>query len=164
MPDALTQHWRNASSRERAVLIVGAIVVAAMLGWALLWLPATDRIEAAERRIGSQQQTLARLQQLAALQRMRPAGPSANHAGSPASRADRGLRMAGLAAAIRRIEPAGDGRIRITLEGASFDDLVEWLADAPGQDGLVTSELDVRATERSGAVDARLEVADAASG
>ena len=41
--------------------------------------------------------------------------------------AEQSARAAGLAQAFRRGEPAGEGQVRIWLEGAAFDRLLAWL-------------------------------------
>ena len=161
---ALTGWWQHRAPRERPVLAAGAAVLVLALGWAFLWLPAQQAETALEARIQAQ---LATLEDLAALRQARARSSAtpraADASGSIASRADRGLRMAGLAAAIRRIEPVGEAAVQVTLEQAPFDDLVDWLPRAAAQQGLTVEQLQADAASAPGEVNVRMRLADAAS-
>lgn len=160
--------WNARAPRERLLLACGALVVVAVLIWAGLWLPLQEQEAALEARIDSQSRTLERLAEARTLRtsarQTQSTSPRRPLTGSSASRADRGLRLAGMAAAIRRIEPGSDGSVNISLERASFDDLVDWLARAPAEQGLVPQELDADATDTPGAVNVRLRLMDTNDG
>lgn len=154
--------WQQRNARERWVLGVGGAVLAVALAWAFLWLPAQQSEAAARARIAAQLDTL---ENLAELRRARAShvqrAPASDASGSVASRADRGLRMAGLAASIRRIEPVGDAAVQVTLEQAPFDDLADWLPRAAAEQALVVEQLQADAGAAPGEVNVRMRLADA---
>lgn len=156
--------WQRRAPRERAVLLAGAAVLVLALGWAFLWLPAQQAETALQARIQAQ---LATLEDLAALRQARTRSTTmpraADATGSVASRADRGLRMAGLAASIRRIEPVGESAVQVTLEQAPFDDLADWLPLAAAEHALTVEQMQADAASAPGEVNLRMRLADAAS-
>jgi len=71
---------------------------------------------------------------------------------------DRGMRMGGLAAAIRSIQPAGEKQLTITLEEAPFDLLVAWLEQTGNEQGVGIVEASLDRGTAEGCVNARLTV------
>jgi general secretion pathway protein M len=154
--------WYSRSRREKLAVAVAAIVVACVSAWVLAWLPMSERQAALQARIAAQQLTLQRLAEARSLL----AGHAADRAQwqdsgdvSMASIVEQGLRGAGLAAAIRRIEPLGDGAVSVVLERAAFDPLVGWLQEASRGAGIVVRELSLESASVRGAVNARLQLA-----
>jgi general secretion pathway protein M len=149
------------SARERLVLGVAAIVVVLLLAWAFLLEPMSARQAALQARIAAQGRTLQQLDEAEALLRAgaAPAARQADFGGrSMASVVEQGLRMAGLAASIRRIEPAQDGSVSVVLEQAPFDPLVGWLQDTSAATGVTVTEFSLDRAEVAGTVNARLRL------
>ncbi len=110
--------WSARNARERAVLIAGALILAWALAWAFAWQPLGQRQERLATRADALERSLAQLDEARAL---RAAGADRSSApvgagGSLPVRVERGLRMAGLAAAIRSIQPGGETAVAVTLE------------------------------------------------
>ncbi|MBK8307817.1 MAG: type II secretion system protein M [Gammaproteobacteria bacterium] len=57
---------------------------------------------------------------------------------------------------IRRYEPAGDGSIRVWLEGAQFNSVVKWLYQLQSVHGIHAAEFSVERESEPGRVSARL--------
>jgi general secretion pathway protein M len=154
--------WQNRDHREQLVLKTAAVVISLMLVWALVLQPLSARQSALQARIAAQQATLGQLaeaQILLSAQSSTGAGKQDFGDRSMASMVEQGLRMAGLAAAIRRIEPVGDGSISLVLEQAAFDPLVRWLQEASLESGITVRELSMDAAASSGKVNARVLLA-----
>lgn len=152
--------WSARNVRERGVLLVGALVLAWALTWAFWWQPMGQRQERLAARSVALERSLAQLEEARTL---RAAGAGQATAASAATgslpvRVERGLRMAGLAAAIRSIQPAGETAVAVTLEGASFDALVGWLQQAAASEGVRTTQARIDRATAPGAVNARLEL------
>ena len=116
----LANAWGERTPRERAFLITAFVVVGVVLLWAFLWLPLEQRQAALERRIETQRTTLRQLDlatRLREAQRQEPAARIDRGDRSLASLVESGLRTAGLAAAIRRIEPLAEERLAVALAG-----------------------------------------------
>lgn len=154
--------WIRRNPRERLVLQVAAIVVALLLAWSFILEPLSARQSALQARIAAQEKTLQQLFEARALldagSRPQP-GKAEFGDRSMASVIEQGLRMAGLAASIRRIEPAGDDSVSLVLEQAAFDPLVRWLQKARDDSGIAVRELSIENTDTPGAVNARMRLA-----
>jgi general secretion pathway protein M len=74
--------------------------------------------------------------------------------------ADAGVREIGLGGSLKRIEPAGEGRVRLRLEAAAFDSLVEWLETLSARHGVAIAELAATRTGHAGQVDVQLVLED----
>lgn len=160
---ALRTWWQQREARERRVLLVGGLLVVAMLLWALVWKPLGDhRASLAD---GNQ-----RLAADLALMRASASALQARSNGEDAARAragrsllalaDAGVREAGLAGSLRRIEPAGEGRVRLHLESVPFDPIADWLQRLAREQGVRVAELSATRTEYVGQVDLQLLIED----
>jgi len=155
--------WAERTGREQLTLGVAALALVLMLGWALLMHPLAQRQEVLAARIQAQRNSLSQLQEARALAESvtSAAGAQADRAGqSLASAVEEGLRMAGLAAAIRRIEPAGPDELGVYLEQAGFDPLVEWLQKAGPGLGMEVVEISIERAEQVGTVNVRMRLAE----
>lgn len=76
---------------------------------------------------------------------------------------DQSAREAGLASALRQVEPTGDQRVRVTLQKAGFDQLMNWLVTLKTRHGIDASAMTVRRGEEPGLVDAQLILESPAS-
>ena len=155
--------WNNRSRREQLALGVAAAFGVAVLIWALVLLPMADRRASLQARVDAQQATLQQLAEARSLLEIRAATGARSDFGdrSMASVVEQGLRMAGLAASIRRIEPVGDHAVSVTLEQAAFDPLVGWLQTASTEAGILVRELSMEAATTEGTVNTRVQLASA---
>jgi general secretion pathway protein M len=155
--------WQGREPRERRTLAIGAVVVAAMLVWALLWKPLQDSraalVEGNARLaadLAGMRAAAVRLQGGAA-----PTDAARARAGqSLLALADAGIREIGLGGSLKRIEPDGERRVRLRLEAVPFDPLAAWLQRLDSDHGIVVSELAANATEYVGQVDVQLVLED----
>jgi general secretion pathway protein M len=126
----MTAFWQQLEPRQRSVIAAGLAVVILALAWVWVWEPLAEAREAERERIARQQALLDWLEAVTPLaERLRQGGPPA---ADPDGRSllgvtDETARAAGLAGALARIEPTGDGRVRVWLEEAAFIDVMEWL-------------------------------------
>ena len=152
--------WRGHGERERRVLGVGAVVAAALLGWAFVWHPlAVGRARLAAE-VAGDRTNLAWMRAAAggidALRAQGRRGQVDRQGKSLLALADASARGAGLASALKRVEPAGAKSVRVTLDGANFDALIGWL-DALARDyAVATTDLSADKIEGIGLVNARV--------
>ncbi|MDT8450889.1 MAG: type II secretion system protein GspM [Wenzhouxiangellaceae bacterium] len=160
--------WTNLSSRERRLVALAAAVIALALGWGLVWQPLDAARDAARARISRQLALLDWLDRIEPqVERMRAGrAPERSMDGRSAlSIVDQSARRAGLAGALKRIEPVSEGEIRVAFEQSAFPDLMGWLqalvaerplaverldADRGGQPGRVDSIVVLRRTDVAG--------------
>ena len=156
--------WEKLQARERRVLGVGAVSVALMLGWALVWYPLSHARSDLGARVAHQRDDLVWMRQaLGETRSLRAQGARsrADRQGkSLLALADVSARGAGLAGALKRVEPAGSNSVRVTFEIADFDTLMNWL-DALARDyGVQTTDFSSDKVEGLGLVNARVTLED----
>jgi general secretion pathway protein M len=123
--------WTRLQPRERRLVGIAAVLVALVLAWMLIWEPLRETRSEAARQVATQRALLDWLDRLAPQVRAArdqdgpDAGPDPR---STLAMIDDTARAAGLAGALRRIEPAAGGEVRVDFEGAPFPGLMGWLA------------------------------------
>lgn len=147
------------------MLVAGAIIATALLGWALLWHPLAQRRAELEHDLVDQRRELAFVRAGAAeIERRRATGVQAGgqRAGkSLLALADATARSGGLGDALKRVEPAGAKTVKVGFEGARFDALVAWVETLAGNYGVEATELSVDRADGVGIVNARVTLQDA---
>lgn len=159
--------WSALAERDRRVLLIGSVVVAAALFWAL-WF---DPLLVARRSLAdSVRQGEADLvymhaasQRLAALQSGGSATVFDRGGRSLLALADASAREAQLANALKRIEPVSSGRVSVWLEAASFDAMAAWLEQLHTRFGVRVEEFSIARAAGVGQVDARVVLVDPAN-
>lgn len=152
----MIEFWQKLSERDRRMLGMGGVLVAAMLLWAWVWDPLSAS------RASLREQALANE---ASLAWMRPAVEQVLSRGgitTPVSdgrsllaRVDASARAAGLGAHLTLVEPQGEQRVRLQFSAVDFDALANWL-EAQSRDGVRIEEWNASRAAGSGRVDARL--------
>jgi general secretion pathway protein M len=156
--------WRAQTARDRRVLGIGGIVAAALLVWALAWVPlARTRAELAAR-VARQRADLTWMRQaLGQARAMRAQGTHGNVARQGKSLlalADATARADALGDALKRVEPTGAASVRVTFEIANFDALAGWM-DALARDyGVTVTDFSADKVEGLGLVNARVTLQD----
>lgn len=152
--------WKAREPRERQVLLVGGVVAAVLLVWALLWYPLqrsrdelrarTQAQQAALQQMRSDSARVAQLHGLGARAKVERQGKSL------LALADATARGAQLANELRRVEPVGPKSVRVSFEGASFDAVTDWLEGLARDFGVVATDFSADRAEGSGRVNARV--------
>ncbi len=154
--------WDSLQPRERRTLALGGLAVLVMLAFFLVWRPLHQRVDALDQRVVQQRETLNWMREAAAevlaYRGQSPAGPDPADLGGEAlySLADRSARQAGLGDALQRVEPAGEGRVRVTLEQASFDELLNWLQRLERDFAIAVDPVSLRRGDSPGRVNGQL--------
>ncbi len=114
--------------RERQLVIAATALLVLFIAYLLLWQPyGGQRLHTLRDKIAEQRATLAWMQQ-AALRAQQLRGAVQTGSGqSLMTMIDQTAKKHDLGTAMKRIEPAGDHSVRVWLEQASFDTLVDWL-------------------------------------
>jgi general secretion pathway protein M len=156
--------WGGLQLRERRVLGAGAVAVAGMLGWALVWYPLSHARSDLAARVARQRDDLAWMQQaLGETKSLRTQGARsrADRQGkSLLALADVSARGAGLGGALKRVEPAGSNSVRLNFEIADFDALMSWLDSLARDYGVQVTDFSADKVEGLGLVNARVTLED----
>lgn len=118
--------------RERLLVGGGAVLLALLLLYLLIWAPIAARYTGLQDSVAGQQETLAWMQQASAQIRALQGSATGNSARGLGGRSllavvDQSARAGGLGNAIKRIEPDGAKAVKVWLEGVAFDPMIVWL-------------------------------------
>ncbi len=152
--------WQAREPRERRVLATGAVVLALLLGWALVWHPLAQSRAALRTRVAAQRADLAAMQDDAArataLKKFGVRAKVERQGRSLLALADSSARGSALGDAFKRAEPLGPKSVRVTFENASFDALADWLDGLARDFGVRATDLSADRAGGSGRVNARV--------
>jgi general secretion pathway protein M len=155
------------SQRERTLVLAAGAVAAVAVLYLVLVLPLTTMASRREASVERKAADLAWMRQVA------PAVTAAAHSGGatdvPTGESlvvlvDRTAREAGLGGALRDQSPNGQNGLRLRLESAAFDTLVEWLGRLQQRHGVRIEAANFDATGNPGLVNASVTLAHPAAG
>jgi len=147
--------------RERMMVIAAAALVALLLIYALIWSPIRSGYLDLQDSVAGQRDTAVWMQESAQLlAQLKGSGTGAARGlggQSLLSLADSTARAGGLASALKRVEPEGGNSVRVWLDNAPFDKVVEWLGSLAERYGINADTVSMeRVTDAAGRVNARL--------
>lgn len=147
------------SARDRLALILGSTLLALLLFLFAIWMPLDRRIDRLQETVDRQLSLRAWMAEAAEeVRRLKTSSPGTTRVGEQSLLAftDRTAREAGLAGALRRVEPEGNDRVRIVLEQASFDTASGWLEQLAGRFGVRIASITVERRDEPGLVNVRV--------
>ena len=151
--------------RERQLVSGGAIVLALLLLYVMIWEPLAGSYSDLKEDVAQQQQTLAWMQQAAAkIKALQGSGAGAARGlggRSLLAVVDQSARSSGLGDYIKRIEPDGSKGVKVWLEGVAFDPMILWLGQLTRTYQVETSLITIE-PQGSGRVNARLTLLEPA--
>ncbi len=145
--------------RERIIVIAGAISLAVILFYLLIWEPIKTQHEEQLMQQESQRQLLqwmknARLE-IQSLRSVNAASISRFRNLSISNLADRSATSSGIKTSITKIEQGKNGT-RVDLKSVDFDRMIRWLSDLQNTYGIHAARVKVEHTSLSGAVNAEI--------
>lgn len=156
--------WHAQTVRDRRVLVVGAIIVAVLLVWALAWLPLSRARAGLAAQVAQQRTDLAwmrqALGQARALDAQGSRGTVARQGKSLLALADATARGANLGDALKRVEPTGPASVRVTFDVVDFDTLADWMDALARNYGVTVTDFSAEKAEGLGLVNARVTLQD----
>jgi general secretion pathway protein M len=137
MMSALTSYWGERSTRERVMLMVMAVLLAATLLWLGIWRPGVAAREAAQMRLIAAVQAREDVaRQLAVLKSAPP--PTAGSSIAPVELVAAAAQATGFE--LSRNAAEGADRVAVEIASARTPALVAWLG-ALGKQGLVADQV-----------------------
>ncbi|TVS11533.1 MAG: type II secretion system protein M [Wenzhouxiangella sp.] len=158
----MSTFWEQLNARQRVLIVLAGLVLVAAALFVGVWEPLAESRAAERERVAGQQALLDWLDAVAPVAaELRRRGDRGRDRGgrSLLGLADETARAAGLAGALSRIEPAGDDRVRVWLEGAEFLATMGWLEQLAVGHPVVVDQLDVDRGRSSGLVNVRVTLA-----
>ena len=117
--ERLRDTWLRAASRERALIVLGTIVVVGALGHAFVWEPLMRDLAVTDRALVSARARIAQSQQAASEVPGLKREAKGLRTPDPRSAAERVVTAAGLRGELTSIG-VGDGRVRLTFAAIDF--------------------------------------------
>ncbi len=123
--------FENLEPREQLFVGIGALAVALIVFWGLIWLPLDNGHKSMRASVADWQRSLTELRALGAgmqatNNKQRKKRVTSND--SPVVIVDQTLREQGLNNTVQRQQPTPNG-VRVEFENVAFDQLVVWLGD-----------------------------------
>ncbi len=155
----MKEWFTGLESRERMMVVAGAVVLALLFFYAFIVSPAVSAYQKRSADVQSQRDTLTWMQQAAAqINQLRGSGTQGNGLGGQSLLAlvDRSARESGLGTALKRVKPDGALSVRVWFEGVAFDDLVLWLGGLESSYQVRVQLITLERLAQSGRVQAQL--------
>ena len=145
----------NLGSRERMLVIGGGVLAAIIVIWGAIWAPLATRAAELDDSVASKRTMLASLQRARSLANA-DSGMNVDSAArqSLVLLVDQTHRNFGLEGALARNQPDGPNGIRVTLQNAPFEGLVEWLAGLESNFGVAVNTATIDGARAPGIVNA----------
>ncbi len=140
--------------REQRMVLVGGIVVVLLVLVGGVLLPLQAAASRAERHVDTQRQDLEWMQLNAPEVRDGASQLHADTGEAPVVLVDRIGRESGLGSAFRGTQPSGVTGVRVQLEAAPFDPMIQWLDTLEQRYGLSIETITVDRTGKTGIVNA----------
>jgi general secretion pathway protein M len=156
--DAINSWYKALQSREK-MLVAGAIGVTAFaIIYIAMFGPLAKAVHAREERVAEKRKDLVWMLSMQNAVRMSAAarGGQGMSGESLVVMVNRTAQQAGIGSALVNQAPQGDNGIRVRLEGANFDAMVNWLGVLEQQNGVRADTASVDRTDKVGVVNASL--------
>ena len=155
------QNWYHGlQQRERQLVLAASIVVIATLLYLVIWEPVVNGVSDQTQKYESQMDILDWMQTAATEVRTLKATGAAKrqtNSSQPVTLlVEQSAATAGLKPFIRKLESTSDKGARITIDEASFDQLLLWLNTLQTQYGIAVSSANLDRVDKPGAVNARM--------
>ncbi|RMH21719.1 MAG: type II secretion system protein M [Gammaproteobacteria bacterium] len=156
----MIEYWNRLASRERLILVLCGSVVLLVLYYFLVIDPLRTQSSNLATQIQAQQASLVWMKQAQqeVLSLSKSTGPQHSLQGSLFATVDRQATQYSLKPALKRLEPIGDDKVKLTFEQADFQNLINFLAQMQELYHVSVQTLSIQRGARSGYVDARLEL------
>jgi general secretion pathway protein M len=146
--------YAGLNERERRIVLIGGVMVAILGLVGGLLLPLQAAVSRAVERRDSRQQDLDWMRVNADEIRNGAMQLHPDTGEAPVVIVDRVGHESGLADALRGSQPSGPTGVRVQLEGAPFDPLIEWLGTLDLRYGLAVETITIDRTAKPGVVNA----------
>jgi type II secretory pathway component PulM len=141
--DVLKSRWQGLQAREQQILLYSAVILGLLLFYLLIVDPVYSGRDTAEQRLRSAEEAFSLAQRQASDLKAASSNPEASASGSLLTQVESSAQQQGLRSALRRLQPSGDNQIQVSLEGASYDQLIQWLNNL-NQQGVRAQRVDIQ--------------------
>lgn len=154
------EYWRQLQPREQAILLGGGVIAALLLLYTLVWDPFSQALHQLQQSVTAEHATLAWMQQASrevTQLRGRQSGGSGTQ--SLLTLVDETARSHGLGSALKKVEPNGQHAVRVTLAGAPFDTVLQWIETLTAR-GIKVTGFSADKSDSNGLADIQLSLGE----
>jgi len=155
LTDVFKSRWEGLQTREQRILRFGAVILGLLLFYLLIIDPVHSGRDEAEQRLRTAQEAFFVAQRQALDLKAALSNPATPGSGSLLTTVESSAQQQGLRNALKRLQPSGDNQIQVSLEGASYKQLVQWLSNL-NQQGVRAQRVDIQRDRNSELLGAQL--------
>ena len=149
----MKQWWRQLAEKEQRLLILMSVFIVFFLFYHLLWQPINEGLDKESKKLARHQALLSYVEQnTSRYQAALRGGGKKTATGSLSSIVNRVAQSHQIN--ISRVQPQGDD-IQVWIEQVAFNQLLLWLADLTGTNGLHVKTIDISEGNAEGTVNIR---------
>jgi general secretion pathway protein M len=155
----MKEKWQQLSLREKRLVIITTIVVVVTLVYFMIWEPLQNGIETSRVRVNAQTNTLLQIREQAAEARQLRATKSRSGTkggGSLLVIIERTAQQKNLKSNLQKVQPEGQDGVRVWVENAAFDQLIDWLALLENKNTIYVSEIIIERQKEPGRINSRI--------
>lgn len=155
----MRQWFDNLAPREQWMVGAAAVILALMLYFLLLWEPLLKQSQRLDKDLSQARDLVAYMHQVEAEAKTlggQSRGAPRSSGRSLLAEVDSSSKRSGLGPSIKRIQPEDQTRVRLWLEDARFEVLMNWLYQLQSAQGIVLENGSFDRDSNAGTVKARL--------
>ena len=146
--NSFKSRWYGLQTREQQILRSSAIILGLLLFYLLIIDPVYSGRDDAEQRLHSTQEAVSVVQQQAFDLKASLSNPEISESGSLLTLVESSAQKEGLRSALKRLQPSGNNQIQVSLEGASYQQIMQWLSNLNHQ-GVKAQRVDIQVDRKS---------------
>ena len=140
--------WNGLQTREQQMLRRSAIILGLLLFYLLIIDPVYSSRDDAEQRLHSTQDAFSVVQQQVFDLKASLSNPEIPGSGSLLTLIESSAQKEGLRSALKRLQPSGNNQIQVSLEGASYQQVMQWLSTLHEQ-GVKAQRVDIQVDRKT---------------
>jgi len=146
--NSFKSRWYGLQIREQQILRSSAIILGLLLFYLLIIDPVYSGRDNAEQKLHSTQEAFSVMQQQAFDLKASLPNPRISGSGSLLTQVESSAQKEGLRNALKRLQPSGNNQIQVSLEGASYTQIMQWLSKLHHQ-GVRAQQVDIQVDRKS---------------
>lgn len=156
--NSFKSRWYGLQTREQKILLRSAVILGLALFYLLIIDPVFSGRDNAEQRLRSTQKAFSVMQQQAFDLKSSLSSPAISGSGSLLTQVESSAQKEGLRSALKRLQPSGNNQIQVSLEGASYKQVMQWLTNLHHQ-GVRAQRVDIQVDRKSDLLEVQLLLA-----
>ena len=135
-------------TKDQQILRYSAVILGLLLLYLLIIDPVYSSRDDAEQKLHSTREAFSVVQQQAFDLKASLSSPGISESGSLLTLVESSAQKEGLRNALKRLQPGGNNQIQVSLEGASYQQIMQWLSNL-NQQGVRAQRLDIQMDRKS---------------